>query len=112
MEPLFAGGFLSGGLFLCRFAGGSFGGGFFLCRFLFCGDAGGLGLFSFSLVIGFEVFFQLFFVFKQCVLGPVLGTAGGAFSSSLWFTSPQAHIQRSLYSCGTNCAAASLSSAI
>ena len=58
---------------------GSFGGGFFLCRFLFCGDAGGLGLFSFSLVIGFEVFFQLFFVFKQCVLGPVLGTAGGAF---------------------------------
>ena len=25
------------------------------------------------------VFFQLFFVFKQCVLGPVLGTAGGAF---------------------------------
>ena len=58
---------------------GSFGGGFFLCRFLFCGDAGSLGLFSFSLVIGFEVFFQLFFVFKQCVLGPVLGTAGGAF---------------------------------
>ena len=58
---------------------GSFGGGFFLCRFLFCGDEGGLGLFSFSLVIGFEVFFQLFFVFKQCVLGPVLGTAGGAF---------------------------------
>ena len=79
MEPLFAGSFLSGSLFLCRFAGGSFGGGFFLCRFLFRGDAGGLGLFSFSLVIGFEVFFQLFFVFKQCVLGPVLGTAGGAF---------------------------------
>ena len=79
MEPLFAGSFLSGSLFLCRFAGGSFGSGFFLCRFLFCGDSGGLGLFSFSLVIGFEVFFQLFFVFKQCMLGPVLGTAGGAF---------------------------------
>ena len=79
VEPLFAGSFLSGSLFLCRFAGGSFGGGFFLCRFLFRGDAGGLGLFSFSLVIGFEVFFQLFFVFKQCVLWPVLGTAGGAF---------------------------------
>ena len=38
MKPLFAGSFLSGSLFLCRFAGGSFGGGFFLCRFLFCGD--------------------------------------------------------------------------
>ena len=69
----------SGGFGGGSFGGGSFGGGFFLCRFLFCGDAGGLGLFSFSFVIGFEVFFQLFFVFKQCVLGPVLGTAGGAF---------------------------------
>lgn len=68
---------------------------------------GGLGL-SLQPCYRLRGFFRFSSSSNSACWGPYSAPQAAHFSSSLWFTSPQAHIQRSLYSCGTNCAAASL----